>query len=102
MMNNNLIHFHGFKCENIRMKPATFDNDNEIKFPNEARRNHLNYFASIIVDITQFTVSDKMNIFFGGSHQIISNVSMMNPLTGGITNGANYMSGRSVITWIKW
>ena len=58
-----LIHFHGFKCDNIRIKPATFENDNEIKFPNEARKNHLNYFASIIVDIKQYV--ETMNILTG-------------------------------------
>jgi len=53
-LDKHLIHFHGFRCDNIRIKPATFDNDNEIKFPSEARKNHLNYFASIIVDIIQY------------------------------------------------
>jgi len=62
-IDGHLIHFHGFRCSNIRIKPATFDNDNEIKFPNEARRNHLNYFASIIVDITQYI--ETMNIITG-------------------------------------
>jgi hypothetical protein len=55
-----------------------------------------------VVDITQFTISDKMNLFFGGTHQIISNVLVMNSLEGGITNGDSFMSSRSVITWIKW
>jgi len=62
-VDKHLIHFHGFKCNNIRIKPVTFDNDNEIKFPHEARKNHLNYFASIIVDITQYV--DTMNIITG-------------------------------------
>ena len=62
-MDNHLIHFHGFKCDNIRIKPATFDNDNEIKFPNEARKNRLNYFASIIVDIKQYI--ETVNILTG-------------------------------------
>ena len=62
-LNGHLIHFHGFKCNNIRIKPATFDNDNEIKFPNEARKNHLNYFASIIVDIIQYV--ETINIITG-------------------------------------
>lgn len=58
-----LINFHGFKCDNIRIKPATFDNDNEIKFPNEARKNHLNYFASVVIDVKQFV--ETMNILTG-------------------------------------
>ena len=62
-LDGNLIHFHGFRCNNIRIKPATFDNDNEIKFPSEARKNHLNYFASIIVDIVQYV--ETTNILTG-------------------------------------
>ena len=58
-----LIHFHGFRCTNIRIKPATFDNDNEIKFPNQARKNHLNYFASIIIDVIQYV--ETINILTG-------------------------------------
>jgi len=49
-----LIYLHGFKCSDIRIKPSTFENDNEIKFPSDARKNHLNYFATIVVDIQQF------------------------------------------------
>lgn len=49
-----IINLHGFKCTNIRIKPSTFDNDNEIKFPSDARKNHLNYFATVVADIYQF------------------------------------------------
>jgi len=53
-INKEIINLHGFKCSNIRIKPSTFDNDNEIKFPSDARKNHLNYFATVIADIYQF------------------------------------------------
>jgi len=49
-----LIYLHGFKCSNIRIKPSTFENDNEIKFPSDARKNQLNYFASVVADVQQF------------------------------------------------
>lgn len=49
-----MVYLHGFKCTNIRIKPSTFENDNEIKFPSDARKNHLNYFATIVADIQQF------------------------------------------------
>jgi len=62
-LDGHLIHYHGFRCNDIRIKPATFDNDNEIKFPNEARKNHLNYFASIIVNVVQYV--ETMNIITG-------------------------------------
>jgi DNA-directed RNA polymerase beta subunit/intein/homing endonuclease len=56
----NNIYLHGFKCTNIRIKPPTFDNDNEIKFPSDARKNHLNYFATIVADVVQ--VLEKVDI----------------------------------------
>ena len=56
-----MIILHGFKCANIRIKPPTFDNDNEIKFPSDARKNHLNYFATIVVDIYQFV--ERINTY---------------------------------------
>lgn len=65
------IYIHGFKCSNVRIKPSTFDNDNEIKFPSDARKNHLNYFGSVIVDIQQFVeiinaVTGERKIHFVG------------------------------------
>jgi DNA-directed RNA polymerase II subunit RPB2 len=53
-LENELIYHHGFKCINIRIKPSTFDNDNQIKFPIDARKNHLNYFATIVCDVQQY------------------------------------------------
>ena len=55
-----ILYLHGFSCSNIRIKPSVFDNNNEIKFPNDARRNHLNYFATVIADVVQFV--EKINI----------------------------------------
>jgi len=56
---------------------------------------------SHIVNITQFTVSDKMNLFFGGTHQIITNLRVMDPAVGAIISSDKFM-GNSVITWIRW
>jgi DNA-directed RNA polymerase II subunit RPB2 len=53
-VNKELIYLHGFKCSNIRIKPSTFENDNEIKFPSDARKNHLNYFGTVVADVQQF------------------------------------------------
>jgi DNA-directed RNA polymerase beta subunit len=57
------IYYHGFKCSDIRIKPPTFDNDNEIKFPCNARKNHLNYFATIVGTVQQIT--KKINSLTG-------------------------------------
>jgi len=64
------IYLHGFKCSNIRIKPSTFENDNEIKFPSDARRNHLNYFATIVADVQQFV--EKVDSISG--NKIIKNI----------------------------
>ena len=79
------IYLHGFKCSNIRIKPSTFENDNEIKFPSDARKNHLNYFATVVADVQQFvemidTMSDNKIIKNIGSLEkdvSIANVPVM-------------------------
>mgnify|MGYP001216335088 CR=1 FL=1 len=49
------IFLHGFKCKNVRVKPVVFENNpNEIMFPDQARKNHLNYFATVYADVEQF------------------------------------------------
>ena len=46
----NYIYLHGFKCKNVRMKPVVFENNpNEIMFPDQARKNHLNYFQQYML-----------------------------------------------------
>jgi len=66
-----IIYHHGFKCTNIRIKPATFDNDNVYKFPYDARKNHLNYFGIIIADVQQYV--EKLNTITG--EVIVKNVN---------------------------
>jgi DNA-directed RNA polymerase II subunit RPB2 len=53
-VDNDKIYMHGFKCTDIRIKPSTFENDTEIKFPYDARKNQLNYFGSVIANVYQF------------------------------------------------
>ena len=65
-----LIYLHGFTCSNIRIKPSTFENDNEIKFPIDARKNHLNYFSTVVADIQQFV--EKVDSITGD--KIIKNI----------------------------
>lgn len=45
------IYSHGFKIDDISIRPC--ENNNNIIFPNDARKNHLNYFASIVGKVTQ-------------------------------------------------
>jgi len=60
--NDNFL--HGFRCKNIRIKPVVFENNpNQIMFPNEARKNHLNYFATVYADVEQ--IVEKRNILTG-------------------------------------
>ena len=53
------------------------------------------------VVITKITVVDKINFFFGGTHQILQNVFVMDPLQGNIVPGGYYLKG-SIISIIKW
>ena len=74
-----IIHLHGFKCSNIRMKPSTFENDNEIKFPSDARKNHLNYFATVVADVQQFV--ERVDSITGEKTiKIIGNIEKETPV----------------------
>jgi DNA-directed RNA polymerase II subunit RPB2 len=48
------LYRHGFKFENPSLKPASLENENEMLYPYEARRNHLNYFGTLVSDVTQY------------------------------------------------
>lgn len=63
------IYNHGFKIEDISIRPC--ENNNNIIFPNDARKNHLNYFASIVGTVTQ--VVEIENLITG--EKSIKNVS---------------------------
>ena len=54
------IFIHGFVCKDIKIKPCIFENNNELKYPNDARINHLNYFATITATVIQYV--DVINI----------------------------------------
>ena len=54
------IFMHGFRIENIRLRPATFENENKLLFPDDARKNYLNYFGTIIGDISQVMVKEDL------------------------------------------
>ncbi len=81
--------------------------DNKTNFDQLGAHYNIDYSISSTVDhhvvaITQFTVVDKVNWFFGGTHQILQNVLMMDPLQGAIVPGGNYMSNGSLITFSRW
>ena len=63
-VDKNDIYLHGFRCKNIRIKPVVFENNpNEIMFPEEARKNHLNYFATVYSDVEQ--IVERINVVTG-------------------------------------
>jgi DNA-directed RNA polymerase beta subunit/intein/homing endonuclease len=63
-VDKNENYLHGFRCKNVRMKPVVFENNpNQIMFPNEARKNHLNYFATVYADVEQ--IVEKRDISTG-------------------------------------
>jgi len=59
-IDNNTIYLHGFKCENIRIKPPTNTTNNEMLSPKEARTKHLKYFATILADVTQYVEKEDL------------------------------------------
>jgi DNA-directed RNA polymerase beta subunit/intein/homing endonuclease len=72
-VDKHMIYLHGFKCSNIRIKPPTFENDNEIKFPSDCRKNHLNYFSAIVADVQQ--IVERLNSITG--ERVLINVGDM-------------------------
>ena len=60
---NHNVYLHGFKCENVRIKPPTVPNTNELLTPKQARKKHLKYFGTILCDITQ--IIEQKNIITG-------------------------------------
>lgn len=59
-----MIYRHEFKCSNIRIKPVVFENNPyKYVFPSDARKNHLNYFATVYADVEQ--IVEKHNILTG-------------------------------------
>lgn len=66
-VDNNIIYLYGFECSDIKIKIPTFENNNEIKFPSDARKNNLNYFSTVVANVKQFveiidTVNDTRTI----------------------------------------
>jgi hypothetical protein len=49
-----------------------------------------------VYTIVGFTVSDKANLFFGGTHQVLSEVEVFNSLTGALQPGSGFLHR---ITW---
>ena len=72
---NDAIYMHGFKCENISIKPPVNPSTNEMLSPMEARKKHLKYFGKIVADVTQivekedFITGEKTMRELGDKHE---------------------------------
>ena len=64
-IDKNKIYLHGLKCENVRIKPPTLPNSNELLSPKEARKKHLKYFGTLLCDITQ--IVEEKDIISGNT-----------------------------------
>jgi DNA-directed RNA polymerase II subunit RPB2 len=49
-----MIYKYGFKFENISIKPPMYENEDEILYPHDARKKHMNYASKLIAKVTQF------------------------------------------------
>jgi len=79
-VDKNDIYLHGFRCKNVRIKPVVFENNpSEIMFPAQARKNHLNYFATVYVDIEQ--IVERINVLTGDKTiKVIAESSANDPI----------------------
>ena len=59
------IYLHGLKCENVRIKPPTLPNTNDLLSPKQARKKHLKYFGTLLCDITQ--IVEEKDIISGNT-----------------------------------
>lgn len=57
------IYLYGFKFEDTKILPPVRERDNEIVFPQMARKNFLNYFANVNAKVTQF--QEKVDLHTG-------------------------------------
>ena len=57
------IYLYGFKFSDTKILPPVRERDNEIVFPQMARKNFLNYFANINAKVTQF--QEKIDLVTG-------------------------------------
>ena len=76
----NDVFLHGFRCKNVRIKPVVFENNpNEIMFPDDSRKNHLNYFATIYADVEQ--IVERINLLTGEKTvKVVTNSTENDPI----------------------
>jgi DNA-directed RNA polymerase II subunit RPB2 len=52
------IYLHGFKITNIAIRPVEVNGD--LIFPRDARKKHLNYFGSVVGNVSQFVITEDL------------------------------------------
>jgi DNA-directed RNA polymerase II subunit RPB2 len=48
------IYRYGFKFDKISLKPPMYDNEDEIMYPHDARKRHMNYASKLVATVTQY------------------------------------------------
>ena len=48
------IYKYGFKFDNISIKPPMYENEDEIMYPHDARKRHMNYASKLVAKVTQY------------------------------------------------
>ena len=59
----NIIYRYGFNFTNPQIHPPSFENNNKLMFPKNARKHHLNYFSSLLVSVSQYR--EKIDLLTG-------------------------------------
>lgn len=49
-----LIYKYGFKFDDISIKPPMYENEDEIMYPHDARKRHMNYASKLVSKVTQY------------------------------------------------
>merc|ERR1711871_1091391 len=63
------IYKYGFKFDNISIKPPMYENEDEIMYPHDARKRHMNYASKLVCKITQY--QKIINIATGEETKVI-------------------------------
>lgn len=49
-----VIYKYGFKFDEISIKPPMYENEDEIMYPHDARKRHMNYSSKLVAKVTQY------------------------------------------------
>ena len=64
-----IIYKYGFEFDNISIKPPMYENEDEIMYPHDARKRHMNYASKLVAKVIQY--QKTINISTGEETKVI-------------------------------